>query len=82
MKYLDNHSRIKTYLRSLGFILAFTLIGNVPAFASIADHHEFEATLHVPFRADTNARTGNESRYFTMDFDFPLVQRQQAVTWR
>lgn len=82
MKYLDNHSRIKTYLRSLGFILAFTLVSNAPAFASIADHHEFEATLHVPFRADTNARTGNESRYFTMDFDFPLVQRQQAVTWR
>ncbi|MES2049658.1 MAG: Ig-like domain-containing protein [Pseudomonadota bacterium] len=80
---LNNHlTRVKLSLRRLGFILAIILAGNAPALASIADHHEFEATLHVPFRADADTRTGNESRYFTMEFDYPLVQREQAVTWR
>jgi hypothetical protein len=58
------------------------LMSAAPVMASVADHQEFEATLHVPFRADPAARTGDASRYFTMQFDFPLVERAQAVTWR
>ena len=82
MKLNNNLTRVTISLRRLGFILAIILANNAPAFASIADHHEFEATLHVPFRADADTRTGNESRYFTMEFDYPLVQREQTVTWR
>jgi hypothetical protein len=82
MKLNNQLTRVKLSLRRLGFILSIILASNVPALASIADHHEFEATLHVPFRADADARMGNESRYFTMEFDYPLVQREQAVTWR
>jgi hypothetical protein len=75
-----NH--IKTNLYRFSRICALTMAATMPAFASVADHQEFEATLHVPFRADPMLRTGNESRYFTMEFDFPLVEREQAVTWR
>lgn len=82
MKLNNNLNRVKISMRRLGFILAIVLASNAPALASIADHHEFEATLHVPFKANVDARTGNESRYFTMEFDYPLVQREQAVTWR
>ncbi len=82
MKLKNNLTRIKLSLRRLGFFLVIILAGNAPALASIADHNEFEATLHVPFRADADVRTGNESRYFTLEFDYPLVQREQAVTWR
>ena len=49
------------------------------SFASIPDHHEFEATLHVPFLANAGARSGDESRTFTMEFDFPHNKHEQTV---
>lgn len=52
------------------------------SFASIPDHHEFEATLHVPFLANAGARSGDESRTLTMEFDFPLNKQEQTVAWR
>ena len=82
MKIKNNLNRVKISLCRLGYILAIIVAGNTPAMASIADHHEFEATLHVPFRAEVGVRTGDESRYFTMEFDYPLVQREQVVSWR
>jgi hypothetical protein len=73
---------IKGNLRHLGFACALAMAASPPVFASIADHQEFEATLHAPFRADPLLRVGNEARYFTMEFDFPLLEREQAVSWR
>ena len=54
----------------------------VTASASVADHHEFEATLHVPFKADASLRAGAEARYFTLEFDYPHLTKEQAVSWR
>ncbi|MBI3713054.1 MAG: CehA/McbA family metallohydrolase [Burkholderiales bacterium] len=54
----------------------------VSSVASIADHHEFEASVHVPFRAAANGRTGDESRSFTLDFSFPHNQQARTVAWR
>ena len=82
MKFKNTLNRVKSSLCRLGYILAIIVASNNPAIASIADHHEFEATLHVPFRAEVGVRTGDESRYFTMEFDYPLVQREQLVSWR
>ena len=53
-----------------------------PSYASISDHHEFEASVHVPYRAAANARPGDESRTFTLDFSFPLNQKEQVVAWK
>ncbi|MFZ6842996.1 Ig-like domain-containing protein [Undibacterium sp. RuTC16W] len=75
-------SKLKKLAYHLSLVCALGLGAGSTAYASIADHHEFEATLHVPFRADTALRAGNESRYFTMEFDFPLLQKEQSVTWR
>jgi hypothetical protein len=63
-------------LRTLA--LAAALAASGPAFASSADHHEFEATLHAPYRAADGA---NEARSFTLEFSFPNVQQVQAVSW-
>lgn len=75
-------SKLKKLAYHLSLVCALGLSTGSTVYASIADHHEFEATLHVPFRADAALRAGNESRYFTMEFDFPLLQKEQSVTWR
>ena len=59
-------------------ILLAALGGSMPALASQADHHEFEATLHAPYRA---AGAGNEARSFTLEFSYPYARQQQAVSW-
>ncbi|MCU6435684.1 Ig-like domain-containing protein [Undibacterium sp. Jales W-56] len=82
MQHPTHSSKLKTLAYHLSLVCALGLGTGCTAYASIADHHEFEATLHVPFRADPAVRTGNESRYFTMEFDFPLLQTEQSVTWR
>ncbi|WP_342120047.1 CehA/McbA family metallohydrolase [Pseudoduganella sp. OTU4001] len=63
-------------LRKLALAAALAAIG--AAQASTADHHEFEATLHAPYRAAAGA---NEARSFTLEFSFPNVAQQQAVSW-
>ncbi|MBR7782894.1 Ig-like domain-containing protein [Undibacterium luofuense] len=50
--------------------------------ASIEDHHEFEATLHVPFKGDANLRAGANARYFTLEFDYQHLKTTRAVAWR
>ena len=62
--------------RKLALAAALAAIGN--AQASTADHHEFEATLHAPYRAAAGA---NEARSFTLEFSFPNLQHAQAVSW-
>lgn len=50
--------------------------------ASPADHREFDAMLHAPYRADPNARTGDAARTFTLNFEFPGAGREQTIFWR
>jgi hypothetical protein len=51
--------------------------------AAKADHQEFEATLHVPFVADSSADPDHpEARTFKLAFDFPWVELAQDVTWQ
>jgi hypothetical protein len=82
MEHLQLGTCIKTNLGRLGLLGVMVLGAAAPALASMADHHEFDATLQAPFRADPNARSGNESREFTMRFEFPLQESEQTVTWR
>jgi hypothetical protein len=63
-------------------VFALSLALSYPVLASIPDHQEFEASLNVPFRFDPQLRSGDEARYFTLNFEFPLVAHEQAVTWR
>lgn len=79
-----NYNRNKTasaWLR-LCFLSVLSMANCMTALASVADHHEFEATLHVPFRADVLARSGDEARTLTMEFEFPLLTREQEIGWR
>ena len=58
-------------------ILLAVCAGNV-VLASEADHKEFEATLHAPYSGDAAAG----ARIFTLDFDYPLINKAQDVAWR
>nr|WP_307188477.1 CehA/McbA family metallohydrolase [Massilia sp. CF038] len=52
-------------------------------FAAEIDHREFEATLHVPYKADSMvAAAKSEARTFTLEFDYPYVANAQNVSWR
>ncbi|WP_426106876.1 CehA/McbA family metallohydrolase [Massilia sp. TSP1-1-2] len=66
----------KKLLPHLAIFLALTA-GNA-AFASELDHREFEATLHVPYKAAAQ----NEARAFTLEFDYPYVTTAQDISWR
>ena len=74
------NSKLKLLALQLSLVFACGFAGMDAAYASIPDHHEFDASLHVPYRAD--AKTGGESRYFTMEFEYPYVSKEQAITWR
>ena len=65
-----------------GLTLALlALAGN--AMASEADHREFEATLHVPYRTEAPAHAADrEARSFTLAFSYPHVKQAQAVHWQ
>jgi hypothetical protein len=53
------------------------------AFAAPADHREFEATLNAPYKADAGpAARQAEARTFTLNFEYPGLQRAQLVTWQ
>ena len=66
----------------LQLALAATLLVSASAFASPADHREFDAMLHAPYRADTSIRSGDAARTFTLRFEYPGVERAQAIGWR
>jgi hypothetical protein len=54
------------------------LFAAAPASASVADHREFNATLHAPYQGeqkDSGART------FTLAFDYPFAQHALPVVW-
>ncbi len=71
------HNKATRMLPHLALLLAVS--ASVPGYASEADHREFEASLHVPYKA-TVANT--EGRVFTLEFDYPHVAKAQDVTWR
>ena len=55
------------------------LSGAAQAMASIADHREFDATLHAPYQGDQQA---SGARTFTLTFDYPFSQTALPVNWR
>ena len=61
----------------LALLMAFTA-GNT-ALASEVDHREFDATLHVQYKGDPDQA---EARSFTLNFEYPHVERAQDVSWR
>lgn len=50
-----------------------------PAMASIADHREFDATLHAPYQGD---KPDSGARTFTLTFDYPFSTATLPVNWR
>ena len=66
----------KKLLPHLAIFLALT--ASSAAFASELDHREFEATLHVPYKAAAQ----NEARVFKLEFDYPYVSTAQDISWR
>lgn len=81
MIHLKNIRR-KSGAIGLFALSALTFTASSTVYAAISDHHEFEASLHVPYRAAANARVGDESRTFTLDFSFPLNQKEHTVAWK
>ncbi|MFZ6768990.1 Ig-like domain-containing protein [Undibacterium sp. Di26W] len=80
MQGQQKNSRLKLLALQLSLVFAVGFTGMDAAYASIPDHHEFDASLHVPYRSD--AKAGAESRYFTMEFEYPYVTKEQSITWR
>jgi hypothetical protein len=71
----------KKLLPHFAIFMALTA-GNV-AMAAEVDHREFEATLHVPYKADAKALAAKtEARTFSLEFEYPHVARAQDVNWR
>jgi hypothetical protein len=73
-----NKSKMLSRL-AMTLLLSSGVIGAVQA--SKADHHEFEATLYAPFTADGADQDRPEARTFKLVFDFPLLEREQDVSW-
>ena len=63
------------------FALFLALTGSNAALAAEIDHREFEATLHVPFKADAKSAS-TDARTFKLEFDYPFVLKAQDVSWR
>lgn len=64
----------------LATVFSSTLLVCTPVMAASEDHAEFEASLHVPFKAQFNA--ANQARYFTLQAEYPFAPTAQAVAWR
>ncbi|GAB2875484.1 hypothetical protein GCM10027277_50900 [Pseudoduganella ginsengisoli] len=64
-------------------LLALASAATVAAYASEADHREFEATLHAPYRTQAAANAADrDARSFTLAFSYPHVQQPQSVHWQ
>jgi len=70
MRHLSN-------MKLLPLVLA---LGASPAsHAFDADHREFDAALHAPYKA---AKAAQEGRRFTLRFSYPFVDTAHDVAWR
>lgn len=74
------HNNTKKLLPHLAICLALT--SSNMSLASEVDHREFEATLHVPYKAESAAAAKTEARTFTLEFEYPYVERAQNISWR
>ncbi|MEJ6004095.1 CehA/McbA family metallohydrolase [Paucibacter sp. AS339] len=66
--------------RAIALLLSASAAGLAVGNAVSPDHQEFEATLHVPYRAAAGAIA--EARSFTLRFEYPQVAHAQTVSWR
>lgn len=66
--------------RAIALLLSACAAGLALAGPISPDHQEFEASLHVPYRADAKAIA--EARSFTLKFEYPQVEQAQTVSWR
>ncbi len=65
------------------FAIFMALVAGNMASAAEIDHREFDATLHVPYKATAAAIAAkSEARDFTVGFEYPHVAKAQDVTWR
>ena len=65
------------------FAIFLALAASNLSMAAEIDHREFDATLHVPYKADAKAIAAKtEARTFTVEFDYPHVFRAQDISWR
>ena len=62
---------------SAPWLLLCLFVISTCASATHPDHHEFEATLHAPYRG-----APHEARTFTLSFDYPFLTAPQQVRWR
>jgi hypothetical protein len=70
----------KKLLPQCAVFLAMT--ASTIGFAAEVDHREFEATLHVPYKAESIQAAKSEARTFTLEFDYPYVAKAQNISWR
>lgn len=82
MQHLTISQKLKKLAIHFGFIGVCALSAHSTAIASVTDHHEFEATLHAPFKADPGLSAKGEARYFTMEFSYPLNTKPLTVSWK
>lgn len=72
-------NNIKKLLPHCALFLALTAGG--ASVASELDHREFEATLHVPYKAEA-AAAKTDARIFTLEFEYPYAPQAQDVSWK
>jgi hypothetical protein len=82
MQYPTSSQKLKKLALHLSLACACVFGTHTSAIASINDHHEFEATLHAPFKADRSLGVKGEARYFTMEFSYPLNSKALTVGWK
>jgi len=72
---------LKDISRAIALLALTVGAGSSALAASISpDHQEFGATLYVPYRAEASAIA--EGRTFTLNFEYPQVDKTQTVSWR
>ena len=66
------------HIRTILWTLA-ALSAAAPAMASVADHREFDATLHAPYQGE---KLHSGARTFTLTFEYPMSEAAHPVHWR
>jgi hypothetical protein len=82
MQYPTSGQQLKKLALNLSIACACVFGTATSTIASVSDHHEFEATLHAPFKADPNLGIKGEARYFSMEFSYPLNKKALTVGWK
>ncbi len=82
MQYLTIGQKLKKLAVHFVLTCACAIGVHTSAIASVSDHHEFEATLHAPFKADPKLGAQGEARYFTLEFSYPLNKKPLTVSWK